>query len=53
MFAGLDVPPDLASSLTLRLPASCPDGRWGLRSLPLVRCCGSLPALHSFGNVPS
>jgi hypothetical protein len=29
LFAGSDVSPELASSLALRLPAICLDGRWG------------------------
>jgi len=55
LFAGSDESPELASSLALRLPVSCPNVRWGLRPLPLARYCASLPALltSSFGKVPS
>jgi hypothetical protein len=35
LFASSDVSPELAISLTLRLPASCPDGSWGAPAKPL------------------
>jgi len=34
LFAGSDESPDLASSLTLCLPTSCPDVRWGAPAPP-------------------
>ena len=34
LFAGSDESSELASLLALRLPTSCLDGRWGLRSFP-------------------